>query len=714
MKLIKTMLREWKVSLLVFALLFAQAACELALPGYTSRLVDVGVQQAGIERPSPERLSEDSYNTLLLFMTPEQQPLFVAAYQKEDGAYRLVTTDESELGKLDSLLIMPEALMLMMSSEEGQPLRAMLPLLQSGLMSAEDMQARTREFLAGQSAVNENMLEQAAKQFVRQEYERLGIGVENIQNRYLWRTGGIMLGITLLMGIAAAAVSFLSARAAARISRSMRESLFSRVLSFSSAEVDKFSPASLITRTTNDVQQVENAVAMLMRMVFYAPILGIGGIIRVSATDTGMGWIVFVAVGVMLVLIGMVAILVIPRFRIMQKLMDKLNLVSREVLTGLSVIRAFTREKFERERYGDANNDITRNSLFIMRVFSTLMPTMMLVMNGISILIVWFGAQGINTGNLQVGEMMAFISYTMQIVMSFMMLSMTAVMLPRANVAAERIEEVMNTYPSITDPGTPVALPQNTKGVLVFSNVSFRYPDADEDTIKDISFTVSPGETVAFLGGTGSGKSSIMNLIPRFFDVTDGQITLDGVDIRDYTLKDLRTQIGFVPQRGMLFGGTIASNIKFADPDMPDNRMEEAARIAQAEEFILQKENTYQSEISQAGSNVSGGQKQRLAIARAVAGQPKILLFDDSFSALDFITDSKLRHALRKERGDAAVIIVAQRVSTVLHADCIVMLDGGRIIGMGTHEELMGSCDVYREIAESQLRAQDLKGGLKA
>ena len=713
MKLIKTMLREWKVSLLVFVLLFAQATCELALPGYTSNLVDVGVQQAGIERPSPEFLSQESFDTLILLMTDEEQQSLKSAYLLENGSYRLAAVSEEERARLDSLLVMPEALLFMMSSEQGQAMRAMLPLLRSGLMSAEDVKKQAQQYMAGQSAVSSKMLEQAAKQFVRQEYERLGIAIENIQQNYLWRTGAIMLGITLLMGAAAAAVSFLSARAAARISRDMREKLFSRVLSFSSAEVDKFSSASLITRATNDVQQIENAVAMLMRMVFYAPILGIGGIIRVSATDTGMGWIVFVAVGVVLVLISLVSVLVIPRFRVMQKLTDRLNLVSREVLTGLSVIRAFTREEFETKRYGGANRDLTQNTLFIMRVFSTLMPTMMLVMNGISIMIVWFGAQGINAGNLQVGEMMAFISYTMQIVMAFMMLSMTAVMLPRANVAAERVAEVMNTYPSVTDPAAPVQMLQRPKGVLRFNNVSFRYPDADEDSIRDISFSVGPGETVGFIGGTGSGKSSIMNLIPRFFDVTEGQITLDGVDIRDYTLKDLRQQIGIVPQRGMLFSGTIASNIKFADPDMPDSRMEEAARIAQAEEFILQKEGTYQSEISQAGSNVSGGQKQRLAIARAVAGDPKILLFDDSFSALDFITDSKLRHALRRERGNAAVIMVAQRVSTVLHADCIVVLDAGRIVAMGTHDALMRDCDVYREIAESQLRAQDLKGGVK-
>lgn len=706
MKLFSILRKEWKASLLVFLLLFGQAMCELALPGYTSSLVDVGIRQNGIERPSPQYLSVQGYDELHRLMPEEERPLLEEAYTLKEGIYALQPLSQEQRDRLDEKLLLPAALLGIAGSEEGAPLQAMLSLVQAGGMGAEAFYQKVETMLSGMGG--ESALEQGAALFVQQEYHRLSINTDSLRNSYLLRTGGIMLLITLLMGILAASVSLFASRAASRTSRRLRRDIFGRVLSFSSAEVEKFSAASLITRTTNDIQQVEQGLTMLMRIAFYAPILGVGGVLKVSRTDTGLGWIVFVAVGLVMALMMTMALVVVPRFRLMQKLTDKINQVGREILTGLSVIRAFTREDFEKERYDGANKALKNNMLFIHRSLSTLMPAMMLVMNVISILIVYFGAGSIDRGTLQVGEMMAFISYTMQIVSSFMMLTVTAVFLPRANVAIERLQEVLNTPSSIQSPEKPVPMLSPLKGEIVFHDVSFCYPDAEQCSIRNISFTARPGETVAFIGGTGSGKSTILNLIPRFFDVTEGSITLDGIDIREYDIRDLRAAMGYVPQKSLLFTGTVEENIKFSDPLMADDNMVSAARIAQAEEFIEGMEQRYQSPIARGGSNVSGGQKQRLSIARALAGNPRVLLFDDSFSALDFVTDLKLRKALAEHRQDATVLVVAQRISTVLHADNIVVLDAGRVVAQGTHEELMQSCDIYRQIASSQLKAEEL------
>lgn len=709
MKLFAILRKEWKISLLVFLLLFGQAMCELALPGYTSSLVDVGIQQGGIEGPTAQHLSVEGFDSLLGLLPAAQQPLLQEAYTLKDGVYTLAPLPKKQREALDEQLLLPAALLGMASSEEGASMNAMLGLVKAGVMGAETLHEKAGEMLG--SMGGERVLTQGAAQFVQNEYQKLSINTDDIRNSYLLRTGGIMLLITLLMGALAVAVSFFSSRTASRTSRGLRRDVFGRVLSFSSAEVEKFSAASLITRTTNDIQQVEQGTMMLMRIVFYAPILGLGGVLKVSRTDTGLGWIVLVAVGVIMALMMVLVLVVVPRFRLMQKLTDRINQVGREILTGLNVIRAFTREDFEQKRYDQANSDLKGNMLFVQRSFSTLMPAMMLVMNVISILIVYFGAGSIDKGTLQVGEMMAFISYTMQIVSSFMMLSMTAVFLPRANVAIERLQEVLDTHPTIRSPQHPANLPSPLKGEIAFHDVSFRYPDAEADSIKGISFVARPGETVAFIGGTGSGKSTILNLIPRFFDVTQGSITLDGTDIRQYDIHALRAALGYVPQKSLLFTGTVAENIKFSNPLMADGDMVSAARIAQAEEFIEGMEQRYQSPIARGGSNVSGGQKQRLSIARALAGQPPILLFDDSFSALDFVTDLKLRKALEEHRQDTTILVVAQRISTVLAADNIVVLDAGRVVAQGKHEQLMQSSDIYRQIASSQLKTEELSRG---
>ena len=558
----------------------------------------------------------------------------------------------------------------------------------------------------------ETLLAQRGILFVQQEYESLGMDMGRIQTDYLLRTGGMMLVYSVVMMATAILVGLLASRIGAKLGLNLRERVFTKVVSFSHGEMEKFSTASLITRSTNDIQQVQMVVVMMLRMVVYAPIIGVGGVVKVLRTRTGMGWIIVVAVALILGLVGVLLGVAMPRFKKMQTLVDRLNLVSREILTGVPVIRAFSREKFEEERFDRANRDLMSTQLFTGRVMTIMMPAMMLIMNGISIMIVWFGAQGIDLGNLMVGDMLAFITYTMQIVMSFLMLTMISVMLPRAGVAAGRIQEVIDTQVSIVD------LEQvrdkelgEARGVVAFEDVSFRYPGADEDALEHLTFTARPGETTAIIGSTGCGKSTLLNLIPRFYDVTGGRITLDGVDIREVSQHKLRSLLGYVPQKGVLFSGDIASNLKFAGGDISDDAMEEAARIAQAEEFILAKAEGYRSEISQGGTNVSGGQKQRLSIARAIAKNPRVYLFDDSFSALDYKTDVTLRKALQEKTAQATVIIVAQRISTILHADQIIVLEEGKIAGMGTHGELLQECQAYREIARSQLSEAELEGG---
>lgn len=677
-------LKQCKTSVVVIILLLVvQAYCDLALPQYTSDIVDVGIQQGGIAYAAPEWMREETYNQLISLMTNEEAALVDSHYaQVGDGTYERTTDKKEDLESLNQAFRMP---MVMLSS---------IP--------------------EGMGDMSDSMLDQKAIFFVKGEYEAMGKNLSGIQTKYLLLSGAKMLGFTLLMMLSSILVGLLAARAAAGIGKNLRKRVFGRVLSFSSGEMHQFSTASLITRSTNDIQQVQMVSVMLLRMIIYAPILGIGGVIKVMGTRTGMAWIIVVAVAVIMAVVLVLVNIAMPKFKKMQELVDRLNLVSREILTGIPVIRAFSREKFEEKRFDGANTDLMKTQLFTNRVMNFMMPSMMLIMNCITVMIVWFGAKGIDVGNLQVGDMMAFMTYTMQIVMSFLMLTMVSVMLPRAGVAADRIEEVLGTEPSIHDKeDVRDGEMKDCRGVLRFEDVSFRYPGADDDALEHISFTAEPGKTTAIIGSTGCGKSTLINLIPRFYDVTAGRITLDGIDIRELSQHRLREVLGLVPQKGILFSGTIASNIKLAGEEwVSDERMTEAAQTAQATEFIDEKPEKYESPVAQGGTNVSGGQKQRLAIARAIAKNPKVYLFDDSFSALDYKTDSLLRKALKEKSADATVLIVAQRISTILHAEQILVLDEGRIAGAGTHEELMAGCSAYQEIARSQLSESELKGGI--
>lgn len=673
--------KESKLEVLfIILLLILQAYCDLALPQFTSDIVDVGIQQSGVENAAFFEVRKETLNALEQFMSQEEIGYVESCYDvKEEGIYIRNTNKKEDLENLDELF--------------------------SKSMAAFSSQN-------GQETVSDSMISQKAILFVQKEYEAIGIDLGKIQITYLLIKGAQMLLLSVVMVTAAILVGFLASRTAAKIGRNLRDRVFTKVVSFSNAEIDSFSTASLITRSTNDIQQIQMVSVMLLRMVAYAPILGIGGIIKVSQTNTGMSWIIAVAVGTVILLVSILVNITMPKFKMMQGLVDRLNLVSREILTGIPVIRAFSREKFEEQRFDKANKDLMKTQLFTNRVMTLMMPLMTFIMNGITVLIVWVGAKHIDMGSLQVGDMMAFMTYTMQIVMSFLMLSMISVMLPRAGVAAGRIEEVIQTDATIFDKKeTADDKMKEEKGVLAFHHVNFRYPNAKEDVLSDLNFTALPGQTTAIIGSTGCGKSTLLHLIPRFYDVTGGSITIDGVDIRDLSQHKLHSLIGFVPQKGVLFSGNISSNIKFGGKEISDETMKEAAEIAQAEEFIKEKPDGYESEIAQGGTNVSGGQKQRLSIARAIAINPKIYLFDDSFSALDYKTDVTLRKALGKKTKDATVIIVAQRISTILHADKIIVLDEGKITGIGTHEELLASCEEYQEIAKSQLSEAELKGG---
>lgn len=675
-------LGEFKASVIaVIFLLILQAYCDLSLPSYTSDIVDVGIEQGGIENAVPEIMREETFNGICL-LTAEDVLIRENYQQNKDGNYELKAEAPETVAALDE--VMREAIVTLYHQGNAQ------------------------------EELSDTMAAQMAVMFVRAEYEALGLDLNAIQTRYLLTTGGKMLLMTILMMTASIAVGFLAAKVSAGIGMRLRNRVFRKVVSFSHAEMDKFSTASLITRSTNDIQQVQMVAVMLLRMVCYAPILGIGGIIKVINTRTGMGWIIVVAVVLILALVGTLMKIAMPKFKLMQTLVDRMNLVSREILTGIPVIRAFSREKYEEERFDKANKELMSTQIFTNRVMTFMMPTMMLIMNAIAVAIVWFGSQGIDMGNLQIGDMMAFITYSMQIVMSFLMLTMISVMLPRAGVAAERIEEIINTEPTILDTAQVQDEKLTGKGIVAFENVNFRYPGAEEDALSDISFVAEPGKTTAIIGSTGCGKSTLLHLIPRFYDVTGGKITIDGIDIRELSQKKLRSMLGFVPQKGVLFSGTIASNLKFAGEEkISDEMMREAAEIAQAKEFIESKNEKYESPIAQGGTNVSGGQKQRLSIARAIAGRPEVFLFDDSFSALDYKTDAVLRKALYEKIADATVIIVAQRISTILHADQIIVLDEGKIAGIGKHEELLQNCTAYQEIAKSQLSEAELKGGAR-
>ena len=716
-KIFKYLKESWAAVLAIILLLFVQAYCDLQLPQYTSGIVDVGIGQGGIAYAVPEKMREETYANLQLFMTEEEKAVCDAAYeQAADGSFILREKKEEKLQELDGKMGLPMVLLSFLESGESEYGAETLRLMrENGMITEEQIVAVREQALAGMGDMSESMISARAVQFVQAEYKAMGIDTGKVQTNYLLRTGLKMLGLSLLMMAAAILIGLLASRTAARTGRNLRSRVYNKVVSFSSAEMDKFSTASLITRSTNDIQQVQMVIVMLLRMVLYAPIIGVGGVMKVAATGTGMGWIIGVAVGSIMALVLVLMAVAMPKFKKMQSLVDRVNLVSREILTGIPVIRAFSREAYEEKRFDAANKDLMSTQLFTGRVMNFMMPVMMLIMNGISIMIVWFGGHGIDAGSLQVGEMLAFITYTMQIVMSFLMLTMISIMLPRAGVAAGRIEEILATEVTIHDKeNVEDGRMETVRGEIAFEDVCFKYPGAEENALHHLSFTAKPGQTTAIIGSTGCGKSTLLNLIPRFYDVTEGRITLDGTDIRDISQKKLRSVLGYVPQKGVLFSGDIASNIKFGGEDITDEKMQESAQIAQAVEFIESKPEGYHSPISQGGTNVSGGQKQRLSIARAIAKNPKVFLFDDSFSALDYKTDVVLRKALNEKIADATVIIVAQRISTILHADQIIVLDNGSIAGLGRHEELLESCETYREIAKSQLSEKELKGGMPA
>lgn len=700
---------------LILALLCVQAYCDLTLPKYTSDIVDVGIQQSGVERVTPKQMRGTTMEVLTLFLSDEDEAALRSAYTAdENGDYTLTEGDKSTLDQLDRMLGLPMVALYQMEQQGMDPAMLTAQAEQTGREAFKAGLMAQMEAMADQYGATADMLtDQMAILFVRQEYQAMGVDLDALQQSYLLTTGGKMLAITLLMVAAAITAGMLASRVAASVGMELRGQVFRKVVSFGSAEIDKFSTASLITRSTNDIQQIQMVVVMLLRLVLYAPIIGLGGIVRVATTRTGMGWVIGVAVGVLLALIVVLMTVAMPKFKKMQTLIDRVNLVSREILTGLPVIRAFSREEYEEKRFDKANRDLMGTQLFTNRTMSMMMPIMMLIMNGISVLIVWAGAHGVDLGTMQVGDMIAFITYTMQIVMAFLMISVVSIMLPRAGVSAKRIQEVLDTQVSVRDPEpgkNKDESKENWRGEVRFEDVSFRYPDAQADVLEHISFTARPGETTAIIGSTGSGKSTLLNLIPRFFDVSYGRITLDGVDIRNLSLHKLHSLLGYVPQKGVLFSGTIESNLKFGGTEITDQAMRQAAAIAQADDFIDAKPEGYESPIAQGGTNVSGGQKQRLSIARAIAKNPKVYLFDDSFSALDYKTDAALRHALSEQVKDAAVIIVAQRISTILHAQQIIVLDEGKVAGIGTHEELMVSCPTYQEIARSQMSEAELGG----
>ncbi len=720
-------LSESKISVIaIIALLVIQAYCDLALPQYTANIVDIGIGQSGIENVVPDQVRAETYDYLRLFMTDEEIELLDASYVVDaEGNYVLDTKNKETIEALNEALGVPMVLVSVFQNPEelagmmpeGAGATVDLPTLKGmvdvGMLDKQQLIALREKALEQFGDMSDTIISQKAVLFIKSEYTKMGIDIGKVQTNYLLITGGKMLLYSVIMMITAICVGFLAAKIAAKLGLNLRDKVFKKVVSFSNAEMEQFSTASLITRSTNDIQQVQMVVVMLLRMVVYAPIIGIGGVIKVASTRTGMSWIIFVAVALILVLVGTLMVVAMPKFKKMQSLVDRLNLVSREILTGVSVIRAFSRETYEEKRFEKANKDLMSTQLFTSRAMSLMMPLMMLIMNCITLMIVWFGAKGVDMGNLMVGDMLAFITYTMQIVMSFLMLTMISVMLPRAGVAANRIEEVIGTESSINDKEAVLDDKlQDVKGVVAFENVSFRYPGAEEDALMNMSFTAKPGETTAIIGSTGSGKSSVLNLVPRFYDVTDGKVTIDGVDVRDISQSKLRSLLGYVPQKGVLFSGDIESNLKFGGDQISDEKMQEAAEIAQATEFISSKPEGFKSEIAQGGTNVSGGQKQRLSIARAIAKSPKIFLFDDSFSALDYKTDVVLRKALNEKVKDATVIIVAQRISTILHADQIVVLEDGKVVGVGNHNQLMESCETYQEIAKSQLSENELKGGV--
>ena len=760
-RIFKSILPYWKSVILIFVFLPLQAYCDLSLPQYTSNIIDTGIQNGGIEHAMPELITSDEFEKAVVFMSDDEEKHFRSVYEKEDDNYRLKVTKNNELDKLDDEFSMAFIMNNQMSAVEEsqfkqqmasfmgvdeqivnnmttQQLAAQLgiqletftrqqedsdgnmtdvtcvdmrtifeAMVTSGKMTKDNIISIRNDMEDKFSSVGSTMLKSMGVAYAKSMDSKAGLDMDKIQSSYLLSSGLKMIAMALFMAAATVIVGLIASRIGAGIGRDLRSSVYGRVMKFSNAEMDKFSTASLITRTTNDIQQIQMVIVMMLRMILYAPILGIGGIVKVFNTGAGMEWIIGLAVLIILGIVMILMVVAMPKFKLMQKLVDAVNLVSREILTGLSVIRAFRREEKEEQRFDEANKKLTKTTLFTNRVMTFMMPLMTFIMYGITVLIVWVASNKIDDGTLQVGAMTAFITYTMQIVMSFLMLTMMSIMLPRSAVAADRIDEVLKTESSIKDTDSPEKL-ENVKGVLEFNDVSFKYPGSDENAIADISFKAEPGKTTAIIGSTGCGKSTLVNLIPRLYDVTQGSITLDGHDIRNITMKDLREELGYVPQKGILFSGNIASNLRFGKEDATDEQIEEAAQIAQATEFIESKNARYETPIAQGGTNVSGGQKQRLSIARAIAKNPKIYIFDDSFSALDLKTDAALRKALASKVGDSTVIIVAQRISTILHAEQILVMDEGRIVGRGTHSELLENCEVYRQIAKSQLSEKEL------
>ena len=717
-KLMKYLKRSAGYVVLIIALLFLQAYCDLSLPDYTSRIVNVGIQQKGIEDGVPEKLRKSSMDNLKLFMSEDEASDIENAY-KEEGDVCILhkDIDRETREKLNESFGKPMLILMGITAggEESEKMLAEMHFpegtnpVQAIAAMPEEARAQMAETMGEKFAeMPDSIITQAAVSYVQMEYEALGEDIDKIQMNYIGKAGLKMILMALLIMAASISVVFLSAKVAASLGHDIRGDVYRKVIGFSSNEYNKFSTASLITRSTNDVQQVQQTMAMMFRIVLYAPIIGIGGVLRVLDTDSSMTWILGVGVVLILVLIGLLFSIAMPKFTKLQALIDRLNLVTREILTGIPVIRAFSREKHEEERFEDANHILTKTNLFVNRCMTFMMPSMMLIMNGISVLIVYNGAHAVDAGNMQVGDMMAFIQYAMQIIMAFLMITAMSIMLPRANVAALRIVEILETENSLEDPENPVHPSSAEIGTVEFDHVSFAYPDAGENVLTDISFKLQKGQTLAVIGSTGSGKSTLINLIPRFYDATEGQVKVDGTDVRDMAQKDLRDRLGYVPQKGVLFSGTIDSNIRYGKTEISRDQVKMAAAVAQAQDFIEEKPHGYDSPVSQGGTNVSGGQKQRLSIARAIARDPEIFIFDDSFSALDFKTDKTLRQALKEHTENATTIIVAQRISTILGADQILVLDEGRMAGLGTHRELMKNCEVYRQIAMSQLSEEEL------
>ena len=716
-KLMKYLKKSAGYVALIIALLFLQAYCDLSLPDYTSKIVNIGIQQKGIEDGVPEKIRKTSMDGLELFMSQEDISELEIAYTEDGELYVLKDIDKDTRSSLNEILGKPMLILegLTVENETSGEMLAQMGIpegadpVEAVAQMPEDARAQMTESMGEKFRdMPDSMITQAAVSYVQAEYEALGEDIDELQMKYIGEAGLKMILMALLIMAASISVVFLSAKVAASLGHDIRGDIYRKVIGFSSNEYNKFSTASLITRSTNDVQQVQMTMAMMFRIVLYAPIIGIGGVLRVLETDSSMTWILGVGVVLILVIIGLLFSIAMPRFTKLQTLIDRLNLVTREILTGIPVIRAFSREKHEEDRFEDANKVLTKTNLFVNRCMTFMMPSMMLIMNGISVLIVYNGSYAVDAGNMQVGDMMAFIQYAMQIIMAFLMITAMSIMLPRANVAAMRIVEILETENSLKEPEAPVHPSEEIKGTVEFAHVSFAYPDAGENVLTDISFKAEKGQTLAVIGSTGSGKSSLINLIPRFYDVIQGCVKVDGVDVRSMSQKELRDRLGYVPQKGVLFSGTIDSNIRYGKTDISEEQVKKAAMVAQAQDFIEEKPHGYESPVAQGGTNVSGGQKQRLSIARAVAKDPEIFIFDDSFSALDFKTDKALRKALKEHTKNATTIIVAQRISTILNADQILVLDDGKMAGLGTHRELMKNCEVYRQIAMSQLSEEEL------